>query len=59
MNALMIAVSSTGGRLAGPGPLGDSFALLLFMSGAVSLTIAAYLLYKAPKAAPVRIVRRR
>lgn len=59
MNALMLAVSSTGGRIAGPGPLGDSFAVFLFMSGAVSLAIAGYLLYKAPRPQPVRVLRRR
>lgn len=59
MNAFMLAASSTGNRIAGPGPLGDSFAVFLFMSGFVSLAVAAYLLYKAPHPQPVRLLRRR
>jgi hypothetical protein len=59
MQILMLAATATGGRLASDTPLGNSFAMLLFMSGAVSLGIAAYLLYKAPKPSPVRISRRR
>jgi hypothetical protein len=44
---------------AGGASLGDSCALFLFLSGAVSLAIAAYLLYRAPKFQPMRVLRRR
>ncbi len=60
MNMLMligIAGSTTGA--AGGASLGDSCALFLFVSGFVSLVIAAYLLYKAPKFQPMRVLRRR
>lgn len=58
MQIFMLA-SHAGGRLAADGPLGNTFAMFLFVSGAVSLGIAAYLLYKAPKPQPVRVLRRR
>ena len=41
------------------GGVGDSCALILFLAGGISLAIAAYLLYKAPRAQPVRYLRRR
>jgi hypothetical protein len=60
MNLLMVAMA-TGGAHGGPaGLVGDSAAFFLFFSGAVSLMIAGYLLYKGPKAQaqPVRYTRR-
>lgn len=59
MHILMLAGNAAAGRMAADAPLGNSIAMFLFLSGAVSLAIAAYLLYKAPKPVPVRIVRRR
>ena len=57
MNLMLLAASMQGG--AGPvGLVGDSCAVFLFVSGAVSMSIAAYLLYKAPKAQPLRYSRR-
>ena len=57
MNIMIIAAATQ----AGPVPnvmLGDSCALFLFVSGTVSMAIAGYLLYKSPKAHPVRVSRR-
>lgn len=59
MNMLMLAMAAQAGSNGPTGLVGDSCALFLFLSGAVSMTIAAYLLYKAPKAAPVRYSGRR
>jgi len=58
MNLLMFSMQ-TGSAGNGPaGLVGDSCAVFLFVSGAVSMLIAAYLLYKAPKAQPVRYARK-
>jgi len=58
MNLLMFAMT-TGTANNGPmGLVGDSCAFFLFVSGAVSMMIAGYLLYKAPKAQPVRYTRK-
>lgn len=58
MNLLMFAMA-TGTANNGPmGLVGDSCAVFLFVSGAVSMMIAGYLLYKAPKAQPVRYTRK-
>ena len=55
---LVLAVAAKGG-VAYQGVFGDSCAMFLFISGAVSMGIAAYLLYKSPKAQPVRYSSRR
>ena len=57
MDMMLLSVASRQGSSA-PGLLGDSCAVFLFIAGVVSLAIAGYLLYKAPKAQPVRFVRR-
>ena len=57
MNMLIISAATRVG-IAPTAAFGDSCALLLFVSGAVSMLIAGYLLYKAPKANPARYVRR-
>ena len=57
MNGIIVmglaARASSNGSMAG-----DSCALFLLIAGAVSLGIAAYLLYKAPKMPLVRLERR-
>lgn len=59
MNMLtLIGIAGSSGSVGGCS-LGDSCALFLFLSGAVSLGIAAYLLYKAPKFQAMRVLRRR
>ena len=59
MNMLIVAgLIGRNSDIAG-GVLGDSFALVLFVSGAVSLGIAGYHLYKAPRFQPVRVIRSR
>jgi hypothetical protein len=61
MNLMTIAMA-TGAAHGGPvGLVGDSAAFFLFFSGAVSMMIAGYLLYKAPRAQPqaARYSRRR
>ncbi len=58
MNALMLIGMTSSGHLSGISQGADSCALLLFISGFVSLAIAAYLLLKAPKAQPMRYIRR-
>ncbi len=55
---LILAVSAQGAAAPG-GIVGDSCAVFLFISGAVSMLIAGYLLYKAPKVQPARYTRRR
>ncbi len=57
MNVLLISAASRVG-IAPAEAFGDSCAMLLFVSGAISLLIAAYLLYKAPRAHAVRFDRR-
>jgi len=57
MNILVISAASRVG-IHPDAAMSDSFAMLLFIAGAVSLAIAGYLLYKAPKAHPARYVRR-
>ena len=59
MNILVLAAASRGGASSSAVLLGDSCALFLFVAGAVSMTIAGYLLYKAPKVQPVRVSARR
>lgn len=58
MNALMLIGMTSTGQGGGIGAGADQCALLLFLSGFISLVIAAYLLYKAPKFQPIRYVRR-
>ena len=58
MNALMLIGMTSSGQVSPLGAGADSCALLLFISGFVSLAIAAYLLHKTPKAQPVRYLRR-
>jgi hypothetical protein len=58
MNMLMLAMASQAGNNGPTGLVGDSCALFLFVSGAVSMTIAAYLLYKEPRVQPVRYTRK-
>jgi hypothetical protein len=55
---LMLLAASMQGAAAGGGVVGDSCAIFLFVSGAVSMSVAGYLLYKAPKAQPLRYSRR-
>lgn len=57
MNIMILAAAASGGSSAG-GIVGDSCAFFLFIAGGVSLMIAGYLLYKQPKAQPVRYARR-
>ncbi len=58
MNIMILAAATQSGA-APIAMLGDSCALFLFVSGAVSMAIAGYLLYKAPKTQPVRAAARR
>jgi hypothetical protein len=58
MNMLVLTVAAKSG-IAYQGVFGDSCAAFLFVAGAVSMGIAGYLLYKAPKAQPVRYSTRR
>jgi hypothetical protein len=57
MNLMLLAASMQGAAAPG-GVVGDSCAIFLFVSGAVSMSIAAYLLYKSPQPQPVRLSRR-
>jgi hypothetical protein len=58
MNALMLIGATATGRASALAAGGNECALLLFLSGAVSLAIAAYLLSRAPKFEPIRHDRR-
>jgi hypothetical protein len=55
---LLVGMASHGGGPVNPVWM-DSCALCLFIAGFVSLGVGGYLLYKAPKLQPVRVVRRR
>lgn len=55
---LLVGMASHSGAAMNPGWL-DSCALCLFIAGFSSLGVGAYLLYKAPKLQPIRVVRRR
>lgn len=55
----LIGIAGAGGNAAGSGIVGDSCAFCLFLAGAISLAIAGYLLYKAPKHQALRLSRRR
>jgi hypothetical protein len=57
MNILMLT-AAVRGSVSSPGIYGDSCAMFLFLSGAVSLGIAVYLLYKSPKAQAARYYTR-
>ena len=59
MNMLMLAGMAANNTGLGSSIVGDSCAAFLFVSGAVSLVAAFYLLYKAPKLQPIRYVRKR
>lgn len=58
MHLLLLSVGAQAGAANG-NLVGDSCAVFLFVAGAVSMMIAGYLLYKAPKAQPVMYSRTR
>lgn len=59
MNIVALVSTAARERMTVGGGWTDSFALFLLLSACISLAIAVYLLYKAPKFSPLRYPRKR